>query len=218
MPQIELEERDLEKVDELVKEGLFSSRTDAIQSGLESLLQLTKEEIKNMGRAKDEADKFLEINMGNMLYPSTPMKLIINGRELYKVPVKTASPQNSADICYVYVDAQTMEVDIDLSTGWGSLPDMPTEQLEKSKKLWTLANKYCENRLNGMWVGVPLIDSLEGEEISIVPVKGKHEGKTYIYGSLFIYTETLSIEEILYNKEKVHEMSKILTGYDNPVS
>ena len=126
MPQIEVGEHELEKVDELVKNGVSNSREDAIKLILETL---SLEEIKGMEKAKEIADRYSIIFCGDMI-PLTPTKTFVNGKELYKIPLKIAT--TNSIFGYTFVNAKTMEIDIDLSTGWESLPEMSDEELEET--------------------------------------------------------------------------------------
>lgn len=195
MPQIELSEQNLQKVDNLVKEGVFSNRNQVIRTSLESLLQLSTEEIKNMEKAKHNASMFLEIYMGDMLYVGMPVKVIIGGKELYKVPVKSASDKSLH--FYLHADPNTLEVNAHFLTDLRSLPEMSDEKLEEMIKVQTEANLYCQKQLgNKLVVGIPLRDALEGDEgfteCFRIPLMGKYEDKTYISGYLFLDVKTLT--------------------------
>lgn len=207
MPHIEVSEQELQKVDELVRNGISDSRENAIKLILESL---SLEEIKRMEKAKHIVDMYLPIYEGDMLYPLIPTKLVIDGKEVYKVPVKSYSDKNYFQ-GYVYVDAQIMEVDIDLSTGWECLPNMSDEELAELKKIQILSDNYCESRLDNMYAGVPRKVTIEDKEYFEVLVKRKEDGKTYIYGGLFIDAETLAVEEMIHkSKERVHEVAEMI--------
>lgn len=207
MPQIELGEQDLQKLDELVKNGVSNSREGVIKVILETL---SLEEIKGMERAKHIVDMYLPIYEGDMLYPLTPLKAVVDGKEMYKVPVKSYSDENYFH-GYVYVDAQTMEIDINLSTGWECLPNMSDEELAELKKIQILSDNYCESRLDNMYAGVPRKVTIEDKEYFEVLVKRKEDGKTYIYGGLFIDAETLAVEEMIHkSKERVHEVAEMI--------
>jgi len=67
MSQIELSEQDLEKVDKLVKNGLFINRNQVIMSGLESLSEISEDEVRKMKDAQAKVNSYLEINVGNLL-------------------------------------------------------------------------------------------------------------------------------------------------------
>lgn len=205
MPQIEVSEQELQKVDELVKNGVFQSRESAIKGILESL---SLGEIKRMEKAKEIADMYSMIFCGDMI-PLTPTKTFINGKELYKVPLRVAS--TNSIFGYVYVDVQTMEVDTNLSTGWESLPDMSDEKLEELKKIQVLADNYCETHLDSMYAGAPRKVTIEDKEYFEVLVKRREEDKTYIYGGLFIDANTLAVEEMMHkSKERVHEIAEMI--------
>ncbi|MBI2543508.1 MAG: hypothetical protein HYW24_04980 [Candidatus Aenigmarchaeota archaeon] len=210
MPQIELADRDLEKVDELVKNGIFHSRESAVKGILESISDLSLEEIKKMEKAKQKASMFLEIYMGILLHPITAMKTLIEGREMYKISVKSELDQHSI-FGYVYIDAQTLEVNIDLSIDWESLPETSNEKLEELKQIRILAENYCKTHLDNMHVGAPRKVTIEDKEYFEVHVKRNEESKTYIYGALFIDAETLAVEEMIYrSEERVHEIDEMI--------
>lgn len=200
MPQIDLSEQELEKVDKLVKEGLFSSRNQVIQTGLESLLQLSKEEIKRMEKVRHEVDMFLEISMGDMLYANMPAKVTIDGKEMYKVPVKSASDKTS-HFFNLYVNPTTMEVDLNFLTDLRkSLPEMSDEEFEEKKKIQAEANKYCKNHLDSKLVaGIPMKDTLEVEdgfkECFIIPLIGEYGGKARICGYMYFDAMTLTLHD-----------------------
>lgn len=111
MPQIELEEKDLEKVDELVKEGLFSNRDKVIMAGLESLLQLSKEEIKKMEDAKSEVNAYLTDHVGDILSSGAPMHTVVNSKEYYRVPVTGVYEGKFYTYGHIFVDCQSLEID-----------------------------------------------------------------------------------------------------------
>lgn len=217
MAQIEVPEQDIQKIDELVNRGVFLDRENAIKIILESFSELSEDEIKRMEKAKQIADMYLETYAGILLYAITPLKIVMDGREVYKIPVKTEAGPNSI-FGYVYVDAQTMEIDIDLSTGLESLPSMSDEELSDIKKIQITADDHCKNHLDGMYAGAPRKIVVEDEEQFKIPVKGKHEGKTYIYGYLFIYPNTFAIEEVFLSKERSREIADQLTKYVGAIS
>ena len=214
MPQIEVGEHELQKVDELVKNGVSNSREDAIKLILETL---SLEEIKRMEKAKQIASMYLETYEGILLYPITPLKMATEGRELYKIPVKSEADPNSI-FGYVYVDVHTMEVDIDFSTSLASLPNMSNEELNEIKKIQIIADEYCKNHLDDMYTGTPRKIVVEGEEQFKIPIKGKYQGRTYIYGYLFIYPNTLAVEEGFLSKERAREIADQLSKYVGAVS
>ena len=203
---IELPEQDLEKVDRLVKSGLFSNREDVVKAGLESLLQLSEEEIKRIEKAKSEADMFLWDYRGDALYSIAPSKVIIDGKELYKTPVKSSNYENSPIFGYVYLDAQTLEVDVDLSTGFESLHEMSDDELEELKKVYEIANSYCERNLDGIYAGAPRKLNVEGEQEFEVIVKGKFNGKTLVCGYLFLDANTLNIKEVFIDRKRIDKL------------
>lgn len=194
MPQtIELADKELEKVDSLVKEGLFSNRESAIKVILESL---SLDEIKRVERIKVEVNSFLEIHMGNMLYLDTPVKVVIDGKEMYKFPVKTHADR-TRHFFYLYADPHTMEINVNLLTDLRSLPEMPYEELEEIKRVQAEASNYCKNNYSILVAGVPLKDALEVEdgfkECFRIHLIGEYEGKTQICGCLFLDAKTIDV-------------------------
>lgn len=207
MPQtIELADQDLEKVDMLVKSGLFLNREQAVKAGLESLLQLSEEEIKKMERIKSRADMFLWSYRGDALYTLLPSKMVIDGKELYKLPVKNCNYEDSPIFGYVYVDAQTLEVDADLSTAFESLPETNEEELKKLKKVQSIANSYCESNLDGIYAGAPRRLDVEGEEEFEVILKGKFNGETWICGYLFFDTAALALKQASIDRKRIDKL------------
>lgn len=204
MPRIEVGEHELQKVDELVKNGVSNSREDAIKLILETL---SLEEIKRMEKAKEIADRYSMIFCGDTI-PLTPTKTFVNGKELYKIPLKIAT--TNSIFGYTFVNAKTMEIDIDLSTGWESLPDMSDEELRELKKIQTLVDGYCESHLDDMYAGVPRKVTIEDKDYFEVLVKKKVD-KIYIYGGLFIDAKTLAIDQMIHkSKERVHGIAEMI--------
>lgn len=115
MPQIELGEKDLEKVDKLVKNGLFFNRQHAVKAGLESLLELSEGDLIKMKTAKREANSYCEIHLGNMLYAGMPIGAIVNDKEYFKVPVKGNYEGKTYTYGHLYVDSEMLTVDEQLS-------------------------------------------------------------------------------------------------------
>lgn len=217
MAQIEVPERDIQKIDELVDRGKFPNRENAIKVILENLSESSLDEIRRIEKAKQIASMYLETYEGILLYPVTPLREVIDGRDMYKIPVKSEADPNSI-FGYVYIDAQTMEIDIDLSTSLASLPTMSDEELNEIKEIQIIADNYCKNHLDGMYAGIPRKIVVEGEEQFEIPVKWKHQGKTYIYGYLFIYANTLAVEEAFLSKERSREIANQLTEYVGTIS
>lgn len=80
-------------------------------------VELVDQEIKIIEKAKFEASIYLEIYLGNMLYPANPLKVVVDGKEMYKIPIKSASDDSGSHIFgYLYMDPQTMEVNKNLSS------------------------------------------------------------------------------------------------------
>lgn len=115
MLQIELEKQEWEKVDELIKEGLFSNRNQVIQTVLDNLLQLPKEEIKRMEEARAEVNGYLTSRVGDVLSSGTPLRTIINSKEYYKVPVRGFFDGKSYIYGYIFVDCHTLKIDESVS-------------------------------------------------------------------------------------------------------
>lgn len=61
MTQIELEERDLEKVDKLIKSGIFFSTENAIKELIESLLEISEDDLKKIHKDFVKDFKFAKI-------------------------------------------------------------------------------------------------------------------------------------------------------------
>lgn len=115
MPQIELEEQDLEKVDRLLKTGMFLNRQQAVKAGLENLLELSVEDLKKMEQVQVKVNGYCDSHLGNMLGAGIPIKVIVNGREYFKVSVKGEYEGETYTYGYLYVDAEMLTVDEQLS-------------------------------------------------------------------------------------------------------
>lgn len=116
MPQtIELTDQELEKVDELVKEGLFSNRDQVIRASLENLLQLPKKEIINMEEARAEVNGYLTDHVGDILSSGTPLRVVVNSKYYYKVPVIGFYEGKFYTYGHIFVDCQTLEIDKSIS-------------------------------------------------------------------------------------------------------
>lgn len=116
MPQIELSEQELQKVDELIKNGVFIDRNQALRTGLESLSDLSNEEVKKMKNAQAKVNSYLEINVGNLLFAGAPIKVVVNGKELYRIAAKGSYKGKRYDLGYIYLDVNSLEIDKELST------------------------------------------------------------------------------------------------------
>lgn len=116
MPQIELSEQDLEKIDELVKNGVFIDRNQALRTSLESLSDLSNEEVKKMKRAQAKVNSYLEINIGNLLFAGVPIKVIVNEKELYRIVAKGSYKGERYNLGLIYLDVNSLEIDKELST------------------------------------------------------------------------------------------------------
>lgn len=123
MPQIELSEHDLEKVDILVKNGLFIDRNQAIRSSLESFTELSEDEVRKMKNVQSKVNSYLEINVGNLLFAGTPIKAAVNGKELYRVAVRGSYKKIKHTFGYIYVDSNSLELNKDLSTSPEKISD-----------------------------------------------------------------------------------------------
>lgn len=115
MAQIELEEQDLENIDEMIKTGMFADRKQAIKAGLESLLRFSKEDMEKMKKAQIEADSYCEIHLGSILYGGTPIKVVADSKEYFKIPVKGEYEGKTYTYGHLYVDVETLAVDEQLS-------------------------------------------------------------------------------------------------------
>ncbi|MBI2547164.1 MAG: hypothetical protein HYW23_01820 [Candidatus Aenigmarchaeota archaeon] len=128
MAQIELQEQDLEKVDELVKEGLFSNRNQVIRVSLERLLQFSKEEIRNMEEARAEVNAYLTDYVGDILSSGTPLHAVINSKDYYKVPVTGFYQGKFYTYGHIFVDCQSLEIN-------ESISDSPKKIHQTAKEL-----------------------------------------------------------------------------------
>lgn len=115
MAQIELEEQDLENIDEMIKIGMFPDRKQAIKAGLESLLRFSKEDIEKMKKAQIEVNSYCEIHLGSILYAGAPIKVVADGREHFKIPVKGEYEGRTYTYGHLYVNVETLVVDEQLS-------------------------------------------------------------------------------------------------------
>lgn len=116
MPQIELEEHDLEKIDNFIKNGLFINRDQALRTSLESLTDLSEDEVKKMKTARANVNSYLEINVGNLLFAGAPIKVVVNGKELYRVAAKGSYKGMKYTLGHIYLDNNSLEIDKELST------------------------------------------------------------------------------------------------------
>ena len=90
-----------------------------------------EDELK-MEKARHNADLYLEAYLGNMLYPSTPVKVLINGKEMYKVPIKSHNDNGLHTLGYLYLDSESLEVNKILSSGRDDI-DKVTEEITKNE-------------------------------------------------------------------------------------
>ena len=112
---IELEEQDLERVDKLVKIGMFSSRQQAVKVGLESLLQLSEEDLKKMREAQNKVNGYCDSHLGNMLGAGLPLKVVVDSKDYFKISIKGEYEDKVYTYGYLFVDAETLDVDEELS-------------------------------------------------------------------------------------------------------
>jgi len=115
MPQIELEEQDLEKADKLVSTGVFFDRQQAVKAGLEVLLELSETELKKIKDVQKEVNSYCEIHLGSILYPGIPIRVALNGKDYFKVPIKGRYEDKVYTYGHLLVDAETLAVDEQLS-------------------------------------------------------------------------------------------------------
>ena len=115
MPQIELEEQDLEKVERLLKTGIFLNSQQAVKAGLETLLELSDEDFEKMNQAQVKVNGYCDSKLGNMLGAGVPVKVVINGMEYFKVPVKGEYKDKIYTYGHLYVDVKTLAIDEQLS-------------------------------------------------------------------------------------------------------
>ena len=130
MPQIELSEQDLEKVDKLIKNGLFVDRSQVIMSGLENLSEISEDEVRKMKNAQAKVNSYLEVNVGNLLFAGVPIKVIVNGKELYRIATKGSYKGERYNLGYIYLDAHSLEIDKELSAS----PEKISEETDKIVK------------------------------------------------------------------------------------
>ena len=89
---------------------------------------------KDLEKVKFEAGMYLEIHLGNMLYPGMPVRAVINGEEMYKVPIKSSSDEtNSLIFGYLYIDTQTMKVDKTLSSSRDDIDKVAKETITQNE-------------------------------------------------------------------------------------
>lgn len=112
---IELPDKDLEKVDRLVKNGMFLNREHVIKTGLESLLQLSEEELEKMRQAQIKVNGYCDSYLGNMLGADIPVKVVVNGKEYFKVPVKGEYENKIYTYGHLFLNAETLTIDEQLS-------------------------------------------------------------------------------------------------------
>ena len=112
---IELADQDLEKLDKLVKTGLFLDRQQVVKASLESLLQLPEEDIKKMKQVQAKINGYCDSHLGNMLGAGAPFKIAINDKEYFKVPIKGEYEGKVYTYGYLFVDAMTLTIDEQLS-------------------------------------------------------------------------------------------------------
>ena len=90
-------------------------------------LELSQENIEMI---KHKASLYIEIYLGNMLYPDAPLKIVINGGEIYQIPIKSASDVTNSTLGYLYMDARTMEIERDISSSIEDI-DKAVEEIMK---------------------------------------------------------------------------------------
>lgn len=86
------------------------------QIEFEKLPKLPLEEVKVIEKVRHNADLYLEAYMGNMLYPATPLKVIISNEEMFKVPIKSHFDKGLHTLGYLYLDAKNLEINKGLSS------------------------------------------------------------------------------------------------------
>jgi len=109
--QAVLSEEHLREIDELIQKNIFKSREQVIRVSLESLLELSEEEIKKMKEARDEANAYLTAKVGDILSAGQPIKIIVNKKEYYRIPVRGVYDNKLHTYGYVYVDCDSMQTD-----------------------------------------------------------------------------------------------------------
>lgn len=115
MAQIELEERDLEKVDKLVKSGIFFSTENAIKELIESLLEISETDLKKMRQAQIKVNGYCDSYLGNLLGAGIPLKVVVAGKEYFQVPVKGEYEGETYTYGHLFVAVETLTIDEQLS-------------------------------------------------------------------------------------------------------
>ena len=115
MAQIELTDQYVEKIDRLVKNGLFADREEAIKAGLETLLQLSEEDIKIIEKVQREVNSYCDIHLGNILGGGMPIRVAIKGKDYFRVPIKGEYEGKLYTYGHLFVDAESLAIDENLS-------------------------------------------------------------------------------------------------------
>ena len=115
MALIELEERDLEKVNKLVKSGIFFSTENVIKELIESLLEISEDDLKKMRQAQIKVNGYCDSHLGNLLGAGIPLKVVATGKEYFQVPVKGEYEGRVHTYGHLFVDVETLTVDEMLS-------------------------------------------------------------------------------------------------------
>lgn len=115
MPQIELEEQDLEKVGKLIKSGIFLSAENMIKELIRSLLELSEEDLEKMKQAQIKVNSYCDSYLGNLLGAGIPLKINLAGKEYFQVPVKGEYEGRIYTYGHLFVATETLTVDEQLS-------------------------------------------------------------------------------------------------------
>lgn len=113
-----LSEKDVMEIDKLIEQGVFLNRSDAIRTGLRYLLEISKKELQDMEKIKQvraEVNEHLTIHVGDILSAGLPIKVVVEGKEFYRVPVRGVYNNIPHTYGYIFLDANTLELDKKLS-------------------------------------------------------------------------------------------------------
>lgn len=117
----------LKEIDELIRKRIFKSREQVLRISLESLLELSEEEIKKMKEARAEVNSYLTGKVGDILSAGQAIKVIVNKKEYYKIPVRGIYNNKIYTYGYVYIDSNSMQIDDEISD--------PPQKIHKNAEL-----------------------------------------------------------------------------------
>ncbi len=113
---LELTDQDLERIDRLVRNGVFIDRYQVLRVSLESLTDLSEDEIKKIKTVRSKVNSFLETDIGNLLFAGTPIKIVVDGNELYRVAAKGNYKGKTRVLGHIYMNSNSLEINKELST------------------------------------------------------------------------------------------------------